>query len=238
MDIYENVVIGSFLYALGLEVGGAARQPASLGVNLLQQTPIDGPLADIVLNNTAFFRLIEFKRSKNRSPKEHDKRSALLAALNSSEGRRHLPISREVHWYVETGERGEWSAAAVPYIDFGCAEGHHDFLGFIRATARAALEQPLSEGDVIACKAYLRFVAGLTDGRQDGDTGCLLITGGGGAPLSYAPLRSLRDILLSTKEIFANVPNLGFGHEHARESMPQRGRSLRREIELELDLGL
>lgn len=231
MDIYENVVIGSFLYALGLEVGVAARQPASLGVNLLQQTPLDGPLADVALTNTAFFRLIEFKRTVNRSQKENDKRSALLAALDRPEGRRHLPISREVHWYVETGERGEWSAAAIPYIDFGRAEGHLDFLGFIRATACAAVGRSLTEDEATACKAYLRFVAGLTDGRENGDTGCLLITGGGGAPLSYLPLRSLRDLLLSTRELLANVPGPGFGHEHA----PQRERGLGREIEIERD---
>lgn len=237
MDIYENVVIGSFLYALGLEIGLIAGQPASMSVNLLQQTPLDKPLADVALANMAFFRLIEFKRAVNRSSKEPDKRSALIAALTQPESRRHLRISREIHWYVETGERGEWAAAAVPYIDFGRTVGQLDFLGFIQVTARAAVGQPLNADEVTACKAYLRFVAALTMGHDDDDTGYILITGGGGEPLSYAPLRSLRDLLLSPRELLANMPahDFWFGRDTIETQtlalQRRRGRRLTQRIE-------
>jgi hypothetical protein len=205
MDIYENVVIGSFLYALGLEVGAVAGQRTSMSVNLLQQMPLDAPLADVALANMAFFRLIEFKRTVNRSSKEPAKRSALTAALSQPESRHYAAISREIHWYVETGKHGEWTAAAVPYIDFGKTVGQLDFLGFVQATAHAATGQQLQAEEVLACKAYLRFVAALTEGHDDDDTGCILITGGGGASVSYTALRSLRDLLLSPRELLEHT---------------------------------
>ncbi len=51
VKLYENVVIGNFLYGLGVSVGAQLRGhvlPAS--VNLLQQTPEDKALADVLLS--------------------------------------------------------------------------------------------------------------------------------------------------------------------------------------------
>lgn len=241
MDIYENVVIGSFLYALGLEVGAVSGQPTSMSVNLLQQMPLDAPLADVALANMAFFRLIEFKRTVNKSLKEPAKRSALIAALNRPESHCHLAVSREIHWYVETGVRGEWAAAAVPYIDFGNSVGHLDFLGFVQATARAATGESLQMDEITACKAYLRFVAALTEGHDDDDTGCILITGGGGNPVSYVPLRSLRDLLLTPGELLVNTLARDFSYERdsnvTQAPGVQRGRGRRLAQKVDPDRG-
>ncbi len=68
MKLYENVVIGNFLYGLGVSVGAQLRGhilPAS--VNLLQQTPEDKALADVLLSFPGTLRLIEFKSADNRS---------------------------------------------------------------------------------------------------------------------------------------------------------------------------
>ena len=68
MPIYENLVIGNFLYALGLKIG--ARQHdyliPDLTVNLIQQTPIDFVLGDVLLVGPRAVALLEFKREANR----------------------------------------------------------------------------------------------------------------------------------------------------------------------------
>ena len=45
---YENVIIGNFIYGLGLVMGKNPRQIDSC-VNLLQQTPLDKVLGDVML---------------------------------------------------------------------------------------------------------------------------------------------------------------------------------------------
>ncbi|CAM2157911.1 hypothetical protein PT2222_470001 [Paraburkholderia tropica] len=58
MEPYENIVIGNFLYSFGLTVGqlsGEAVRP--MCVNLLQQTPLDRPLGDLMFENAGVVRL-------------------------------------------------------------------------------------------------------------------------------------------------------------------------------------
>ncbi len=72
--------------------------PAS--VNLLQQTPEDKALADVLLSFPGTLRLIEFKSADNRSGKETARFRKLSHALESDESLRLL--SHRIHWYVET----------------------------------------------------------------------------------------------------------------------------------------
>ena len=41
MKLYENVIIGNFLYTLGLNIGINKELPKYSSINLLQQTPAD-----------------------------------------------------------------------------------------------------------------------------------------------------------------------------------------------------
>ena len=114
MKLYENVVIGNFLYGLGVSVGAQLRGhvlPAS--VNLLQQTPEDKALADVLLSFPGTLRLIEFKTADNRSGKEAARFRKLSHALESDA--RLTPLSHRIHWYVET----------MPEINAG--ENKHEF---------------------------------------------------------------------------------------------------------------
>ena len=72
-DVLENTVIGTFIFSLGQAVGLLSCEP--IGVELLQQTPLDTSLGDVLIAKATFVRLIEFKRELNKSPKEHAKRS-------------------------------------------------------------------------------------------------------------------------------------------------------------------
>src|SRR5215472_14645009 len=100
-DIYENIVIGNFLFGLGAAMGWRHRnQPAPpTSVSLLQQTPLDERLGDVLVENARLIRLIEFKRTTNRRAlkKETEKRDRLAKALESGNLQ---PISRRLHWFV------------------------------------------------------------------------------------------------------------------------------------------
>ena len=58
---YENIIIGNFLYSLGLAIGRSPR-PVEACINLTQQTPLDQVLGDVMLQFPGAWRLIEFKR--------------------------------------------------------------------------------------------------------------------------------------------------------------------------------
>ena len=68
LDTYENIIVGNFLFGLGIDVGLKNDESAtrSICANLLQQTPYDTRLCDVLLVNSRFFRLIEFKREIKR----------------------------------------------------------------------------------------------------------------------------------------------------------------------------
>ncbi|MDP6008078.1 hypothetical protein ACLHT5_11360 [Pseudomonas aeruginosa] len=64
MKLYENITIGNFLFALGYAIRDLQQgsKSAAVGsVNLLQQTPADRLLADVLLNFGGVARLLEFK---------------------------------------------------------------------------------------------------------------------------------------------------------------------------------
>lgn len=117
MKLYENIVIGNFLYGLGFAV--RARRPSGVSasaINLLQQTPADTLLGDLLLEFPGVVRLIEFKAEDNRESKELSRHRKLSAALA---GNIELQaISRDVHWYVETAASAEHGVTAriVPYL--------------------------------------------------------------------------------------------------------------------------
>src|SRR5271167_4610062 len=101
MKIYENVVIGNFLFALGFAV--RARQSEKVvatAISLLQQSPADKLLGDLMMEFPGVVRLMEFKTVENRSPKERARHTQLSTAIAECP---HLEsISRAVHWYIET----------------------------------------------------------------------------------------------------------------------------------------
>ena len=74
MPIYENLVIGSFLYALGLRVGASRLDclAPDFAVHLTQQTPLDKVFGDVMLagqtsgqTGQKSVALLEFKRDAN-----------------------------------------------------------------------------------------------------------------------------------------------------------------------------
>ncbi len=69
-------------------------------VNLLQQTPADKELADVLLEFPGVVRLIEFKQLNNKSKKERARYNLLKAAIGND--KETIKLSKSIHWFVET----------------------------------------------------------------------------------------------------------------------------------------
>lgn len=115
MKIYENIVIGNFLYTLGWSIGKERKYVPSV-INLLQQTPEDKLMGDVLLEYPGVVRLIEFKNKKSSIKKEKRKLGMIEKSL--SDNKRMIELSRSVHWYIETDPLNEdCICRIVQYLD-------------------------------------------------------------------------------------------------------------------------
>jgi hypothetical protein len=201
MKVYENIIIGNFLYGLGFAV--RARRSSGLTtsvINLLQQSPADHLLADVLLEFPGTVRLIEFKENNNRSPKEKARHKVLCSGIGA-ENSRMQSISRTIHWYVELGLVGNLNmeGCIVPYLD-----------AFPQTPRKDRLESFISQlADEVAhgrstitpeeASTYLKWVM-LMQGAGKLGTGGLLLTATPNGTLAYAPLVDISDLRLQHKE--------------------------------------
>ncbi|CBJ52323.1 conserved hypothethical protein [Ralstonia solanacearum PSI07] len=194
MKLYENIVIGNFLYGLGFAI--RAQCPTGVTpsvVNLLQQTPADMLLGDLLLRFPGVVRLIEFKARGNRSPKEQTRHAVLSAALKA------VPyleaVSRRVHWFIETAPAGDEGVVArvVPYLDAFPADDNCGRLEpYIEALAHE-VAQGMSTEDEAAAVEYLRWVS-LTQGAGTVGSGGLLLLADATGALRYAQLHDMQEL--------------------------------------------
>jgi hypothetical protein len=206
---YENIVVGSFLYGLGLCMG-ARRRRFDGCVNLLQQTPLDRPLGDVLVHYPGTLRLLEFKRQGADMIKERTKLEVLKGALSRDP---HLEaVSRAVHSFVrsQTSEAPTARIGVRPYLDFDVKEASDTSLdAFSEAIIAEAFESP--RFDTAALNDYLHAVAtfsGVTDLQSPG----MLVTVDGGGCLRYTVVEDFLD-LRATAEILL---------ERARQAKHQR----------------
>lgn len=204
--LYENVVIGNFLYGLGFAVrsclDGNTLIPSL--VNLLQQTPADRELADVLLSFPGVVRLIEFKMKGARLKKERIRHRLLMAAL-SGENQVMLETSRSLHWYVEVDANDTDTpllSRVVPYLDAFDSECSALTAGslerLVEQTAREAvrgLDPKLREHSEI----YLRFLRNLQADDTVDAGGVLLVMGAGGA-MHFAQLRDICDLSMPHRQ--------------------------------------
>lgn len=200
---YENVFIGNFLYGLGLAIG-TRRQGRDVPacVNLLQQGPMDPLLGDVLLEFTGTLRLLEFKRSKNKSGKEHDKARLLRAALSSVP--ELVPVSRAVHWYVQSIEEPDAVESQIyvsPYIDFGTGKPAANTLlsEFVQELADDALNPDTPRIETVLLKEYLKCV-GDWNNAGSVSTGGMLVHIDTTGTLRYVTLDDIRELLLQHRD--------------------------------------
>lgn len=191
---YENVIIGNFIYSLGLAMGRQAR-PVDGCVNLLQQTPADPALGDVVLQFPGVWRLIEFKRYGGDDEKEQVKREMFLAAT-APDGRAHLHrVSRQVHWYLHSGPddprdpRSSFSMRVRPYLE---DETHVSVSMevFVQDLVEQAGAGHLTDLDELG--DYMAVVKTLAGIKRFNAGGLLVGVNGGG--IAYLPVPNFADL--------------------------------------------
>lgn len=224
MKFYENVAIGNFLYGLGFAVGKrVVGNDFPTIVNLLQQTPDDKLLGDVLFRSPGLLRVFEFKQRNNKSDKEQKRQAELKSRLENQDAMHE--ISRKVHWFVETAaEEKTFFSRIVPYLDaYPVTEDRHDFGEFVNRTADAVVgkEEILDESSL---NQYLMLLVTLHD-AQDVGSGGLIVRISETGQIHYAELTSVLDLIFSREHVL---------HQQNERSMAQaleRKRLLSREIE-------
>lgn len=205
MKLYENVIIGNFLYTLGLNIGINKELPKYSSINLLQQTPADKALGDVLLEFPGVVRLIEFKNKKSDKEKEKTRLKLLEIALSGED--KMIDISRQIHWYIETEpSKDSCFNRIVPYLDAFNNEvyGEDTIEPYIEKIVQE-INKPLDNSKQQDVKNYLKLIQ-MTQGSSSTGTGGLIIniTEKG---IRYVQITDLLDLRLNLKE-FINKAEL------------------------------
>jgi len=201
MKLYENITIGNFLFALGYTIRDfqqGSKSAAVGSVNLLQQTPADRLLADVLLTFGGVARLLEFKAEGARLDKELGKHAGLKQVI---EDRGLSEISREVHWYVETkATEDSLGLLSVPYLDAFPRETARDgrLHELVQSTAKAIALQK-SSFTPKEIHDYLLAVK-TVNGTESSGTGGLLLWAEPGGVLKFTPLEDMLELNMTHRE--------------------------------------
>ncbi|WP_312403776.1 hypothetical protein [Rhizobium sp.] len=211
MKIYENVVIGNFLYILGISDGSVHVPPWNpyRAVSLLQQTPLDKSIADVLLQSPGSLFIIEFKRIGASEKKEEDKKQSLRTVLSKSP--ELLALSEKIHWYVRSEvAEGQLQLEVTPYL----SQVSNKRLDSLESLVATISERRTSRLDIAECAKYLdalRFAAAVSKGKggdsSSSGTIVLLATDDGG--FRHAVIDDLADLFtVHSKLIAAAATNL------------------------------
>ncbi len=243
IDTYENIIIGQFLLSLGVRMGldSEDKDIPWICPSLLQQTNLDTRLGDLLVFNSSFFRVIEFKRASNDSAKEHQKHESLSVALGVPKLRGLAKVSRGIHWYVKSDTRTGLKTWVVPYLDFPALESGDscdpmDLKTFVTNTAKhASNRQNLTENETEQCRRYLEVVYHSYASRvgTSASSGTLILQTKGGE-LQNLLVPDILEVLRTPRQIFERVANLSLSME--KEHVLRQERSLARELSLAKDL--
>ena len=226
-DPLENIVIGNFLYGLGLSMGQRAGTRAPTGcVNLLQQTPMDRPLGDVYIRFPGAVRLFEFKRASADKTKESRKLFVLQAALKRRPDLRKL--SQGLHWYVETkADRPEFHFGARPYLDMH--ERKEPELDFA-ASVKEVVDQALSSGpvaDMALVQEYLDAVARFA-GKKGGTSSGMLVAIDQAGGIRWVAVDDVRDLRSTPRQLIREM-------QTEQERMAALSRAPQRDLGFERD---
>lgn len=211
MKLYENIVIGNFLFALGFAIRAShSSRTVCSAVNLLQQTPVDTLLGDLLLEFPGVVRLIEFKAEGNYSGKERARHKLLSSAMDATSYGR---VSRAIHWYIETSSSEKSLVArVVPYLDaFPKAPKGQHLEDFIASLAQEVVNPQLTFKSE-ELRAYLKWVCN-TLGNGIVGTGGLLLAAESDGTIHYVPMADLLELRLQHDQL------IEFHHQRSDREM-------------------
>ena len=228
MKLYENVVIGNFLYGLGSSIGLSSNEKRQLSViNLLQQTPADKELGDVLLEFPGVVRLIEFKNKASSLKKEKQRNNQLKIAIGNNVERQ--AISREIHWYVETNPFEEICLNKItPYLDaFDEADSEYTIESFIENIA-SEVAWPVSTIKKDKLEAYLALVSKCQGTGDIGSGGLIVSVSKDG--IKYLQYTDIMQLRLQHKDYVIQVKN-------EYESMMKREIKKSKDLEIGQSMG-
>jgi hypothetical protein len=194
LKLYENVVIGNFLYGLGFSIASRIEEPSFPSmVNLFQQTPADKAIGDLIMRFPGVLRIIEFKQKENKDDKEPLRHKHLSEQLEQYPRRRE--ISQQIHWFVETDPSEDtFVARIVPYLDaYPPTNKQHDLASFISGTADAAVKgEPISDEEL---DDYIKFI-GTCHKSGAASAGGLVVKMSPSGDFAYVALKSMEELRL------------------------------------------
>ncbi|MFM2089288.1 MAG: hypothetical protein RLZZ237_4157 [Pseudomonadota bacterium] len=228
---YENIVIGNFLYGLGFNVArlsGSSVPPAC--INLLQQTPLDKKLSDVLVNLGGAVRLLEFKRTSNKSDKEKNKADMLRLVLSDQP---HLiPVSKAVHWHILSGLSGiaqDVDVTLSQYIDAAAEAKVMTLAEFTSITAHKLICEPEKEPLQSQVGAYLKCIVDMA-GASGSSNGGIVVHVSSDGEIRYVAVHDLLDLALEHSLLVERA------QEHTNSIRVQRTLELSRQYELKHEL--
>lgn len=199
LKLHENIVARNFLYELGFSIQGQLRCGTIPPVfNLLQQTPADRKLGDVLLDSPGVVRLIEFRQPNNESKKERVKYRARHILLKAAIGEKEekVSLSKSVHWVIETNLNDKtFVSRIVPYLDVYADpvdSQEHNFEQFIEMIAQEAVEKQ-TQFSIEELKRYLSFISICQGSDKAGTSGLLLAINAEGY-LRFLELTDMTDL--------------------------------------------
>lgn len=194
MKLYENITIGNFLFALGYAIRNAqGNQQLAGSVNLLQQTPADKLLGDVLLKFTGVVRLIEFKAHGSSITKERNKHAALSEIISNY---KLEMISREVHWYIESKATDtSLGLLTVPYLD-AFSENKYTMTSRLQNFVESLAQDIATQRTGYSTQEindYLLYVRTM-QGKGETGTGGLLLLAEPNGLLRYAAIEDFVDL--------------------------------------------
>lgn len=224
MDIYENIIIGNFLFGLGVAVGAKSQVTKSppISVNLLQQTPLDKQAGDVLLRGACSMRLLEFKRLQNDYGKEISKLRHLEAALSNQSMADLISTSRKVHWFVESNNlKSKFEVNIRPYLDLENPKIEGPSLNkFIAEFVDEGFSAHVSDEKNFS--RYLTLLS-LCQGTPNGASGGLIVVVDAEGIFHYAVVEDLRELGLELRRY----------HDRYLHRLFEQEVSHKRQIELE-----
>lgn len=210
VEPHENVTIGNFIYSLGMLVGYFSKQKETsctmACINLIQQTPNDAKIGDVLASFPGAVRILEFKRSTNPPKKEQAKVRYLKQFLSRET---HLTqVSHGIHWYAETlaPNNKNLDIRARPYLMLeskGCNE-ELSLLDFTANFAREIVAQKVAFPMTLV-QEYLESLPKLQDQTSKSTSaGGLVVCMDKEKGIRYMPIRDFRELSLTFGEIRAD----------------------------------
>jgi hypothetical protein len=208
---------------------------------LLQQTPADQVLADVLLAFPGAVRLIEFKRLENTDNKEKDKHLLLTSAIRKDD-ENTIKLSKSIHWFIETTSKEQtFVSRIVPYLEaYPRKNCQHSFEGFIETTADDAVYGKVMFSDeelscYLALVGHCQVSATPNEKPNTIQPGGVLLRIDSRGNLRFGELTDMRQLLLMHREYVREYKELEHQQEQTiiqRDISEERSNSLSQGFEL------